>query len=378
MQVASAFATAGSSAHGGHPSELPTPTANVKVPIITPHAPQLPMGPMGPPAFIGFPQAPYLAAGTPASGGHPSQGGPSGIHPEMVKRSNSMEGASNREREQQQQQQLLHQQWLASMQQSQLSAAHLHPSHPHHTPVTGYPGGAPHHEQTQQTASQQPMVFTFPTQEEMSIRQRLSAPAQLPITPEQLALLQQGLIHPAMLGQVENLQAVMNANRLPEEQQHADASTPQFIVPGQIPANANMEQLLMVLPQQQQQAVYAAAAGLSPVDNPLVEFQRQFDIVMQQVQKDPSLMQHPQVQHLLQQRQLIAHQAQTLQMAGQDPHHINLVLQQTLIRMQQEQLLIQQAHQQQEAQKQYMLVRSQGHVEGASNRSRPGVIVGNK
>ena len=368
LQVASAYAAAGSSAHGGHPSELPTPTANVKVPIITPHAPQLPMGPMGPPAFIGFPP---LAAGPPTSGGHPSQGGPSGVHPEMVKRSNSMEGASNREREHQQQ--LLHQQWM--VQQSQLAAAHLHASHPHHTPVTGYPGGAPHHEQTQQTTSQQPMVFTFPTQEEMSIRQRLSAPAQLPGTPEQLALLQQGIIHPAMFGQVENIQAVMNANRLQEEQQHTDASTPQFI----IPANANMEQLLMVMPQQQQQqqAAFAAAvsAGLSPVDNPLVEFQRQFEGAMLQVQKDPSLMQHPQVQHLLQQRQLIAHQAQALQMAGQDPHHINLVLQQTLIRIQQEQLLIQQAHQQ-EAQKQYMLVRSQGHSEGTPNRSRPGVIVG--
>lgn len=340
------------------------------------------MGPMGPPAFISFPQVPFLT-GTPVSTGvHPSQGPPSSVHPEMVKRSNSVEGATNREREQQQ---LFHQQWLA-MQQSQLSAAaHLHPSHPHHTPVTGYPAGAPHHEQSQQASAQQPMVFTFPTHEEMSIRQRLSAPSQLPPgTPEHLALLQQGVIHPAMFGQIETLQAAMNASRLQEEQQqqHPDVSTPQFIVPGPpVPINANMEQLLMVLPQQQQQqqqAAFAAAVtgGLSPVDNPLAEFQRLFDTAMQQVQKDPSLMQHPQVQHLLQQRAVIYHQAHQLQMTGQDPHHINLVLQQTLLRIQQEQLLIQQAHQQ-EAQKQYMLVRSQGHSE-APNRSRPGVIVSNK
>ena len=375
----SAFSAPGTSAHGGHPSDLPTPTANVKVPIITPHAPQLPMGP---PPFAGFSQMPFPPGVAPQGGpGVAPQGGPGvapqGGHPE-VKRSNSMESSSNREREhQQQQQQLLQQQqqWLAMIMQQQAQGTpvtHLHPSHPHFTPVTvGYPGGTPptqvHPEQPQQA----PMVFTFPTQEDMSMRQRLAS--QIPGTPEQqhlAAMIQQGAYPAALLA---NLEA---SHRLHEEQQQHGLATPQpqLVVPGM---NVTMDQYVLL--QQQHQA--AMAAGLSPVDNqPFMEFQRYFDGVMQQVQKDPNLLQHPQVQHLISQRNMLFQQAQSLQMAGQDQHQINLFLQQNLTRIQQEQQMIQQVHAQHEAvQKQkFVLGRPPAVSDNAPNRSRPGVIVGNK
>ena len=368
----SAFSAPGTSAHGGHSSDLPTPTANVKVPIITPHAPQLPMGP---PPFAGFSQMPFPPGVAPQGGPSvPPQSGP----PE-VKRSNSMEGSSNREREHQQQQLLQQQQWLAMLMQQQAQGTpvtHLHPSHPHFTPVTvGYPGGTPptqvHPEQPQQA----PMVFTFPTQEDMSMRQRLAS--QIPGTPEQqhlAAMIQQG-VYPAALF-ANHLEA---NHRLHEEQQqqHGLATPqPQLVVPGM---NITMDQYLLL---QQQQHQAAMAAGLSPVDNqPFMEFQRYFESMMQQVQKDPNLLQHPQVQHIISQRNLLLQQAQSLHMAGQDQHQINMFLQQNLARIQQEQQMIQQVHAQQEAaQKQKFVLGRPPAVSdnNAPNRSRPGVIVGNK
>ena len=296
----------------------------------------------------------------------------------VVKRSNSIEGNSNREREQmqqqqqQQQQQLLQQQqqqWLAmaAMQQSQTS--HPHSSHPHFTPVTaGYPVATPttqmhHHEQSQ------PMVFTFPSQEELALRQRLACP--VPSTPEHLAaLVQQGLLHPSSLipGQLEQ-------NRLHEEQQHGLATPqPQLVVPG-VQGVVSMEQYLAIQQQQQQAAI---AAGLSPIDSQTIEFQRYFDNIAQQVQKDPSLMQHPQVNHLLTNGTNLQQHLRMLQMAGHDQHQINLLHRQQVTRILQEQMMFQaHAAQAEAAQKQKLILsRPPAANENAPSRSRPGVIMG--
>ena len=384
---ASAFSAPGTSAHGGHPSDLPTPTANVKVPIITPHAPQLPRGP---PTFMNYPQghfAPPSAA--------PTQAGPQEV---VVKRSNSRESnsLSSREREQQQQQQQQHQllqhqqqqQWLAmvAIQQAAAQAAaqgtpanpQLHPSHAHFTPVTaGYPVATPttqvHHQEHSQQQAQQPMVFTFPTQDEI-MRQRLGG-GQLQGTPEQqqhymAALMQQQGVYPTAM-----IAGQMEANRLHEEQHGMSTPQPQIVVP--------MEQYMLLQQQQQQQQLQqqqaAIAAGLSPIDSnqTFIEFQRYFENTMQQVQKDPNLLQLPQVQHLLASRNAMMQQLHVLQAAGHDQHQINSVLQQHLVRIQQDQMMFQAHAQQQEAaQKKFILGRPPTVLDSTPNRSRPGVIVG--
>ncbi len=336
---------------------------------------------MGPPSFMGL-GAPFPPPGHPPNA--PPQTAPAEV---VVKRSNSIDSNSNREREQlqqqqqqqqqhqqqllqQQQQQQQQQQWLAiAAMQQQSQAPHAHPSHPHFTPVTaGYPvatptSQVPHHEQSQ------PMVFTFPSQEELALRQRLACP--VPSTPEQqhhlATLMQHGVIHPSSL-----IPGQMEPNRLHEEQHGLATPQPQLVVPGVV----TMEQYVAL---QQQQA--ALAAGLSPIDNQSLEFQRYFESMVQQVQKDPSLLQHPQVHHLLANGNALSQQIHLLQMAGHDQHQINLVHHQQMARIQQEQMMFQaqaQAAQHEAAQKQKLILsRPPATVaDSAPNRSRPGVIMG--
>ena len=75
---------------------------------------------------------------------------------------------------------------------------------------------------------------------------------------------------------------------------------------------------------QQQAALVAAAAGGSPgipmtAEN-LMEFQRQFDMMLQHVQEEPELLRHPQIQMMFQQRnRLVAMQ----QGAAMQEHMLN-------------------------------------------------------
>ena len=105
---------------------------------------------------------------------------------------------------------------------------------------------------------------------------------------------------------------------------------------------------------------------------------------MQQVQKDPNLLQQPQVQHLVASRNAMMQQLHMLQAAGHDQHQINGVLQQHLIRIQQDQVMFQAHAQQQEAaaaaaahKQKIILGRPPAASDNTPNRSsRPGVIVG--
>jgi len=316
---------------------------------------------MGPPSFMSFPQVP--------PGAIPPNVVPQNPQPEVKRENNS--NREQREYQQQQQQMQIQQAMQLAMMQSQgTPAPHLHPSHPRFSLATSvYPVETPsshHHEQTQsQQQHSQPMVFTFPTQEDL-IRQRMTG--QIPGTPEQhqlATMIQQGGgVYPIIAGQLDP--AAARAQE--EQQQQHGLVTPQVLIPN---VNISMEQYLML---QQQQA--GMAPGVSPLENPaLLDFQRYFEQIVQQVQKDPNLFQYPHIQHLLHHRQQLMQQLQSL--AGQDQHTINIFIQQSLARIQQEQMILQaQAQQHEAAQKKLILGRPPDN--GPTRSARPGVIVGNK
>ena len=123
-------------------------------------------------------------------------------------------------------------------------------------------------------------------------------------------------------------------------------------------AMANME--LMAQHQQQQAALAAASPGIPMTPENLMEFQRQIEMIMQQAQKDPSVLQHPHVQIMLQQHQrLVAAAMMHEHMVNQHRmHELNMIQQQ----------------QQQELHKQLVLGRP-GH-EDSHHQVRPGVRPG--
>lgn len=362
-------------------------TPNQKV-IITPHDPQLPMGPN---PFVTFP-LPYpmtpLSAGTPAVS-HENL---------LIRPVEPATAIALREQEQHQLalwQQHQQQQWLHAVhqQQKQLQAQftpHLPPPHannphpamagPHptasHLPFAPAPSHAhPSHSQSRpnphsvEVSSSQPMAFNFPSPEEMMRHQHRLA--QMGIPPEAIAM---GVLPPGIAPGVplEHSHLVKLEEHHHQQQALAAAMAAGggvHLVPSM--PHVNMELLLQ---QQQQQAALAAAAqasGVSPLVAPtaenIMDFQRQLEAVMQQAQKDPQVLQNPHIQQMLahHQRIMAVHQHQVQGAAMQEQFMQNY-------QQKMQEMFLQQ---QQELHKHFAAGVRAPHEDGRGRGDRPPVIV---
>ncbi len=331
-----------SSSHPGMdhlPLSTPTLTPGQKV-TITPHDPQLPVGPN---PFVGFhmpfPPMTPLSAGTPGVG-HESL---------FVRPVDSATVVALREHEQQQQQLALwqqqqQQQWLQALHQQQKQlhelqsqfTPHIPPPHtntPHPATTAPHPmpahlpfaPGVSHahppqhshsrpHPHSVEASSSQPVAFNFPTPEEM-MRHRL---AQMGLPPEAITM---GILPPGIPLDHTHIAKLEEQHHQQQQQAALAAAMGMHLVPGM--PHVNME--LLIQQQHQQQAALAAAqaaSGMSPVIAPtaenILEFQRQFEAVMLQVQKEPQLLQVPYVQQMIQQQRLLAMHMQGAPMQEQN------------------------------------------------------------
>lgn len=330
--------------------------------MITPHAPQLPMGP-GP--FIGFPSVmpyPTLSATMATTPGAVNPG----MENPLFRRSSSMDAATaaaSREREEMALMQQ-HQQWLQAMMTAQQNHLELQSQMPH---VLLPHGLHPHHPNAPQAFAPPPShsvehsqpMFNFPSPEEMAARQRLAAQQQMGLL-EHFGMPPPGVLPPGFHPGIVMENMAHSSGRMEE---HAGGGAGGGgAAGGMVPTPHFMPAELVA--HQQQAALVAAAAGGSPgipmtAEN-LMEFQRQFDMMLQQVQEKPELLRHPQIQMMFQQRnRLVAMQ----QGAAMQEHMLNYQ------RMQELSLL-----QQQEMHKQLALSR-QGH-EDSHRQGQPGIRPG--
>lgn len=136
--------------------------------------------------------------------------------------------------------------------------------------------------------------------------------------------------------------------------------TPHFVphLPN-MPGAVNLE----LLAQHQAAAVGMSPSILPPLPDNMMEFQRQIEAVMQQVQKDPSLINHPQVQYMMNQHQRLMAVAQA--QAQAQAQEQSLMMQLNYQRAQE--AMIQQ-HQQE-------MQMGRPADDGQSRGIRPGVIV---
>ena len=331
--------------------------------MITPHAPQLPMGP-GP--FIGFPSVmpyPTLSATMATTPGAVNPG----MENPLFRRSSSMDAATaaaSREREEMALMQQQHQQWLQAMMTAQQNHLELQSQMPH---VLLPHGLHPHHPNAPQAFAPPPShsvehsqpMFNFPSPEEMAARQRLAAQQQMGLL-EHFGMPPPGVLPPGFHPGIVMENMPHSSGRMEE---HAGGGAGGGgAAGGMVPTPHFMPAELVA--HQQQAALVAAAAGGSPgipmtAEN-LMEFQRQFDMMLQQVQEKPELLRHPQIQMMFQQRnRLVAMQ----QGAAMQEHMLNYQ------RMQELSLL-----QQQEMHKQLALSR-QGH-EDSHRQGQPGIRPG--
>ena len=240
--------------------------------------------------------------------------------------------AASREREEMAIMQQQHQQqWLqAAMMSAQQNHLELqsqmphvllpHALHPHHPNAPQGFAPPPSHS----VEHGQPM-FNFPSPEEMAARQRMAAAQQMGLL-EHFGMPPPGVLppgfHPGLL--MENV--AHSAGRMEE---HAGGGAGGG---GMVPTAHFMPAELVA--QQQQAALVAAAAGGSPgipmTPENVMEFQRQFEIMWQQVQKEPELLRHPQIQIMIQQRnRLVAmQQGAAMQEHYQRMHELSLLQQQ--------------------------------------------------
>ena len=337
--------------------------------MITQYAPQLPIGPPGPPGI--FPHFPPVT---------PHSGPP--VPPEIASHLHKQE----HDEQQQQQQQLAlwqqhhqQQQWIKQMaeQQQQLHQLVMPPGSAHHPapfpmPVVTSHGHAPH--------SAEPVAFTF-APEEVAAAMRPGGGVATRVGIEHLAAA--GLIPPSQ-------QIIQSATPIPfaldsyqlamsgrlQEEQAAAATAAAVGAAGLIPliqANVpiSIEQQQLILAQQQQVLAQVAALNNTSLHE-LTEFLRQSEAIAMQIQKEPALLQDPNLQLMLKRREVLMQQIQT----------VGMQLEQ-FQRMQQEAIL-QHHHQQHQAellqkqqQQQFILTRPP-LPEEVHARNRPGVIVGHK
>ena len=336
------------------PSSAKLPDAS-KPPLISQYAPQLPVGP-GPPPFLHYPPAtPHSGVPAPpvAEVGH--------IHKQ------------EREELALWQQQQHHQQMVAAaLHYKQLTEQQLHqlvvpPGSAHHPafsmPVVTSHGHASH--------SVEPTAFTF-NPEEIAAR---SGGSRLHGGMEHLPA---GLIHPGQaivqstpIPIIDSYQLAMSGGRLPEE--HAAAATPGLIplIQAGVPISLEQQQLMLVQQQQQQQVLSHVAAINNTSLPDMMQFLQQSEMLTMQVQKEPTLLQDPNVQHMLKKREVLGQQIQ------------QVVVQMEQIQRMQQEAILQHQHQhhqellQKQQQQQFVLTRPP-LPEEVHSRNRPGVIVGHK
>ena len=375
----------GSSAHGGgggvggHLLEQQAIPGNVKVPLITPHEPALPIGP---PAMMGFPPVPYPPM-TPqtAVAGQPVPIGPMQlVTPDGgIIKQNSIEGGASREEQLQQQQialwQQQQQQQLAALQLSQMQVSHgaaAAAAIPVQTPGSGFvaaipphsshapPPGPPYPEQ----AKMPHQAFTFPGSAEELHNRRLM---------EQLAI--QGIalppgvhLHPQVLETLYAQQAAAAAASAPPSTSGAPRPiTAEELMQGAGP-HQGQARILLGPPAEMIAAGYPPEAVAISMEQLMAQQQQQQQLAItqqqlmeleklaMQVQNDPSLLQNVQVQVMMQQRE------------------------QLIQAMRMHEMMVQQQQQQQQQelhkkQQQFVLSRPPVGHEDPASRSRPGVIV---
>ena len=215
---------------------------------------------------------------------------------------------------------------------------HFHP--PPSVPHTHPPG-------TTSTAQQQPLIFQFPNMEELARAQRHQLQEGLAIMPtpqfQQLVATTPGGILPV-------------ETRVPhDEQANIKYAT---LHPGISLELLQQQQQQALLQQQQHQHQHQVIGHLS--EN--LELQQQVEAIVQQSQKDPTIMFHPQARAILAQYQ-----------AAQDmyaqQHHMQELMMHQLQQQQQQEVLKQQHKQQQQQQQQQQSKYHQGSA------MRPGVII---
>ena len=353
--------------------EVPSSEKLAKTPMITQYAPQLPIGPPGPPSF--FPHFPPVT---------PHSGPP--VPPEIAGHLHKQEHD-----EQQQQHMALwqqhhqQQQWLKQLaEQQQQHQQQLHqlimpPGSAHHPapfpmPVVTSHGHAPH--------SAEPVAFTF-NPEEVAAAMRPGGGVATRVG------LQPGSIeHLAAAGLIPSGQQIIQSTPIPfpldsyqlamsgriQEEQAAAAVAAGGaglipLIQAGVPISIEQQQLILA---QQQQQVLAQVAALNNISLPdLAEFLRQSEAIAMQVQKEPTLLQDPNLQLMLKRREVLMQQIQS----------VSIQLEQ-FQRMQQE-VILQHHHQQhqellQKQQQQQFILTRPPLPEEVHSRNRPGVIVGHK
>ena len=356
--------------------EVPSSEKLAKTPMITQYAPQLPIGPSGPPSL--FPHFPPVT---------PHSGPP--VPPEIA-------GHLHKQEHDEQQQQHLalwqqhhqQQQWLKQLaeQQQQQHQQQLHqlimpPGSAHHPapfpmPVVTSHGHASH--------SAEPVAFTF-NPEEVAAAMRsgggVATRVGLPGSIEHLAAA--GLIPP---GQqiiqstpipfpLDSYQLAMSGRMQEEQAAAAVAAGGAGLIPliqAGVPISIEQQQLILA---QQQQQVLAQVAALNNINLPeLAEFLRQSEAITMQIQKEPALLQDPNLQLMLKRREVLMQQIQSV---GIQLEQFQRMQQEVILQHHHQQHQAELLQKQQQQQQQFILTRPP-LPEEVHSRNRPGVIVGHK
>lgn len=316
--------------HSQHQSSIPT---------ITPHDPMLP-------TFVNFPIPPHplTPIGTPFPVGFNFQAGGAAMGL-PIQQFQLPPHVSEREKEE------IMLSWRmqasAALQQKHIEIAQAQSTH-HLPPGVTFPQVV-HHPHPSGT-TEQPLVFQFPSMEEMARAQQRSQ------IPESLVIPSHPFHH-----------LVAATPGIPmEARQHEEQGVSQ--VPLTLPPGlANFEALTLAQQQailiQQQQQQQQQLLGTITAEG-LVEIQQQVEQVMQEAQKNPSILHHPQVQGLL------AHYQRIQMDLYQQQHHMQELMMQHM-QQQQEVLKQQQQHQHQQQQ-----THQQQHQQKFQAQTmRPGVIM---
>ena len=345
-----------------------------KPPLITQYAPQLPIGPPGPPTLF-----PPFAPVTP-HGGPPVQD-VAGHHHKQEQEEQQQQQLALWQQHHQQQQWVLQLKQLAEQQQQQQQQLHqliIPPGSAHHHAPFPMPVVTSHGHATHST---EPMAFTFNPEEVAAVMRPggggTAARVGLPGSIEHLAAA--GIIPPGQqiiqstpIPFLDSYQLAMSG-RLQEEHTAAAAAAAMAggglipLIQAGVPASVEQQQLMLA---QQQQQVFTHVAAINNMGlHEFVDFLRQTEVLAVQIQKEPAILQDPNVQLAMKRREVLIQQIQSA-----------AIQMEQFQRMQQEAILQQQHQQHQELlqkQQQFILTRPP-LPEEVHSRNRPGVIVGHK
>ena len=356
-----------------------------KTPIITQYAPQLPIGPPGPPTL--FPHFPPVT---------PHSGPP--IPPEIAAGGHLPHKQEHDEQQQQQQQQLAlwqqqqhhhQQQWLKQLaeqhqHQQQLQLIMPPPGSAHHPtpfqmPVVTSHGHVPPH-------SAEPVAFTFNPEEVAAAMRSGGGRVGLPPGASIEHLAAAGLIPPGQqivqstfpFATLDSYQLAMSG-RLQEEQAAAALAAAAGggglipLIQAGIPISIEQQQL--ILAQQQQQVLMQVAAVNNTSLPELTEFLRQAEGVAIQIQKEPALLQDPNLQLMMKRRELLVQQIQSV---GMQLDQFQRMQQEVILQHHHQQHQAELLQKQQQQQQQQFILTRPPLPEEVHSRNRPGVIVGRK